>query len=158
MSQQEFEPQQQPDKEIYQPQYPYSWSDQEREGMPRDEPPGNYGEYQGQPGYQDDQVAQTQVPWWARPQPHQNGPFVFAVVVALAILIVFVLGALGIAGVVIGSLAHIVGILIGAICALIVFAALLVFLVLSLVWRALGKAFGPFGRSSRPTQRANRRS
>ena len=140
MSQQEFEPQRSPGEEIYQPQYPYSWSSQEQEGMPRDEPPASYGEYQDQSGQAGQ--GQWQVPWWARPQPHQNGPFVFAAIVVLVVFIAFVIGALGIVGVVIGSLAHIVGVVIGAIFALVVFSIVLVILVLSLIWRAFGKVFG----------------
>jgi hypothetical protein len=153
MSQQEFEPQQSPDKEIYQPQYPYSWSNQGQEGMPRDEPPGSYGEYRDQ---QNAQAGQPQVPWWARPQPQQNGPFIFAAIIALAILITFIIGALGIAGVIIGALAHILGFIIGAIIALIIFVTLLTLLILNLIWRSLGRIFGPPRRSSRSSRGSRR--
>jgi hypothetical protein len=144
MSQQEFEPQSASENEIYEPRYPYGWSPLEREGMPRDEPPSSYGVYQ------EYQAGQAQVPWWARPQPNQMGPFVFAGVVVLVILITLLAGVLGIAGIVIGSLAHIVGVIIGASLALLLFAVLMVFLVLSLVWRALGKTSG----LSRPGRRS----
>lgn len=146
MSQQEFEPQPASEKEVYEPQYPYSWSQQEQEGMPRDEPPSGYGVYR------EYQAGQAQVPWWARPQPNQMGPFVFAGIVALAILITLLTGALGIAGVVIGSLAHIMGIIIGAAVALLIFAVLLVFLIISLILRALGKSSG-LSRSGRRSWR-----
>lgn len=145
MSQQEFESQgQQRDEEIYQPQYPYTWSDQaQREGMPRDEPPGYYGAAPEQSGYQNNAPGQGQVPWWARPQPQKNGPVAFAAIIAFLILLVLVTGALGIVGVVLGSLAHIVGVILGAVFALLIFVFLLVFLVLSVVARTIGRAFGP---------------
>jgi hypothetical protein len=145
MSQQEFEPRrQQPDEEVYQPQYPYAWSDQpQQEGMPRDEPPINYDR---QAGYQ---AGQSQVPWWARPQPQQNDPFRFAAIVGIAILVILLMGALGIAGVVLGALGHILGVILGAILALLIFVFLLVFLILGLIFRAIGRSFGVPGLSSR---------
>src|SRR5438105_586988 len=58
MSQQEFAPQsygQEPgsgEEEIYQPQYPYSWSGKlDREAGPRDEPPSSYAGPAMQHGY-----------------------------------------------------------------------------------------------------------
>lgn len=154
MSQREFEPRgQQPDEEIYQPQYPYTWSNQpQQEGMPRDEPPVNYD---AQSGYQ---AGQAQVPWWARPQPHQNGPFIFAAIVAIAILLTLIMGALGIVGVVLGSIGHILGVILGAVFALLIFVFLLAFLILSLIFRAIGRSFGAPGMySRRMARRAARR-
>ncbi len=139
MSQQEFEPPQ-GDKEVYQPKYPYTWSDGEQQGaLPRDEPPITYGTYSGSSHYQ---VGQPQVPWWARPQPNQNGPVIFALIVIIAILITLVMGGLSIVGVVFGSLLHLAGLLIGALFALLVCFALLVFLIVSLIRRAFGKTAG----------------
>jgi len=147
MSQQEFEPQQQPDQETYQPQYPYSWSDQpQQEGMPRDEPPINYNSSVGRSGYQEygsGQTRGTQVPWWARPQPRQTSSFGFMAILALVILLTLVLGGLGVAGVVFGALLHILGVIIGAIFILLLFAFLLILLVLGLIGRTLRRAFGP---------------
>ncbi len=147
MSQQEFEPQQQPDKEIYQPQYPYSWSDQaQREGLPRDEPHISYGMPSGQvvdQDYEPGQARGTQVPWWARPQPRQKSQSTFVTIVVIAILLTLLMGGLGIAGVVLGALAHILGVIIGAIFILFLFVCLLVFLILGLIARAISRAFGP---------------
>ena len=150
MGQQQFEPRgQKSDDEIYQPQYPYNWSDQHEEGMPRDEPPGAYNAPANQTVEQDYPAQRTQVPWWARPQPRQNNSLRFAAILAVAILIVLLMGGLGIVGVVIGSLAHILGIIIGAIFALFIFVFLLVFLILALVWRAIGRAVGYDPRAQR---------
>lgn len=147
MSQQEFESRgRQADDEIYRPQYPYHWSEHPEEGMPRDEPPGAYDApaeqpgQSGQAGYQDYQTGRAQVPWWARPQPRQNGPVAFTAIVAVLILIVVIIGVLSIAGVVLGSLAHLLGVLLGAIFALLIFVLLLVLLILALVGVALRRA------------------
>lgn len=150
MSQQEFEPRrQQSNEEIYQPQYPYAWSGQsQQEGMPRDEPPLNYSAQQDQYNAS----GQAQVPWWARPQPQQNGPMTFAAIVAIAIALIFVMGMLGVLGVVLGSIGHILGVILGAIFALIIFVFLLVFLILGLVGRAVSRAFRPFGAYDRSVQ------
>lgn len=137
MSQQEFEPRgHQSDDEIYQPQYPYSWSDRiQEEGLPRDKLSNDYS---NQSNYQSGQA-----PSWAQPQPRRrNGPYVFAAIVALAVLITLGMGALGIIGVVLGSLAHVLGVILGAIFALLIFVFLMVFLVLALVGRAIGRAVG----------------
>ena len=145
MSQQEFEPPQE-EEETYQPKYPYTWSDREQQrGMPRDEPPSTYGTYA--PEYQ---VGQPQVPWWARPQPNQNGPVIFAAIVIIAILLTLVMGGLSVVGVVFGSLLHLAGLLIGAIFALLVCLILLIVLVFSLIRRA-------FGRTLSSRQTFNRR-
>lgn len=138
MSQQEFESPQE-EREIVQPKYPYSWSDQEpQKALPRDEPPITYGTYSGSPEYQ---AGQPQVPWWARPQPNQTGPIIFAFIIIIAILITLVMGGLSIAGIVFGSLLHLAGLLIGAIFALLICFILLIALVLSLIRRAFGRAF-----------------
>ncbi len=151
MGQQEFESQgQQFDEEIYQPQYPYTWSGQpQQEGMPRDELPGNYST-RGDQGHQHDQ---PQVPWWARPQPQQNGPLVFAAIVALVILLTLVAGVIGIVGIVLGSLGHLLAVILGAIFALLVFVILLVFLILSLVFRTVRRGTRPFSRYDRQARR-----
>jgi hypothetical protein len=151
MDQQEFEPQeQQTGEEIHRPQYPYTWSDRpEQEGMPRDEPPGSYG---GRSGSQAHQPVQPQVPWWARPQPQQSGPYVFATVLALAVVLALVTGALGIVGIVLGTIGHILVMILGAIFALLIFAVLLVILVLTLVFRTLGRGMRAFRRYDRRAQ------
>lgn len=162
MSQQEFEPRgPRSENEIYQPHYPYNWSDQHEEGMPRDEPPGAYDAPAGQPrqtGYQPYQTGQAQVPWWARPQPQQNGPRTFAALVTLAVLIIVLMGALGIIGVILGSLAHLIGILLGAIFALLIFVFLVVLFIIALVWRAIGRAFGYNRHAWHDMRRAQRRA
>lgn len=164
MSQQEFElRQQQADDEIYRPQYPYNWSDEHEEGMPRDESPGNYDAPGGQTkqeqaGYQNNRGGQAQVPWWARPQSQQHGSRTFMLIVASALLIVLITGALGIAGVVLGALAHLLGVLLGAIFVLLIFLFVLVFLVLALISRALGRAFGYDRRAWHNQRRAQRRA
>ncbi|HVB73939.1 MAG TPA: hypothetical protein VNE38_10315 [Ktedonobacteraceae bacterium] len=79
MSQQEFAPGPQSQKpegedEIYQPQYPYSWSGNRDEAAPRDEPPSSY-EYNTaamEQGYQaQDSAGQQQV--MANPYEYQQG-------------------------------------------------------------------------------------
>ena len=162
MSHQEFEPRgQRSEDEIHRPHYPYNWSDQHEEGMPRDEPPGAYDapmDQSRQAGYQSYQAGQAQVPWWARPQPQQHGPRTFAAIVALAVFIIVCMGALGIIGVVLGSLAHLIGVLLGAIFALLIFVFLVVFFILALVWRAIGRAVGYDRRAWHNLRRAQRRS
>ena len=155
MSQQEFEPRKQrPDEEIYQPHYPYNWSGQDQQaGMPRDEPPSTYS---AQSGERYDVPGTAQVPWWARPQPQQNGSLTFAAIVAIVIVLTLVMGALGIVGVVLGSLAHILGVILGAIFALLIFVCLLVCLILSLVGRAIGRAVRPSGAFDRRAWRYQR--
>ncbi|HEU5380902.1 MAG TPA: hypothetical protein VFV38_36225 [Ktedonobacteraceae bacterium] len=151
MSQQEFEPRHQRfDEETYQPHYPYTWSEQaQREGMPRDELPLNYSAQQSQ--Y--DTPGQAQVPWWARPQPQQNGPFAFAAIVAIVVVIVLILGALGILGGILGGLGHLLGVLLGIAFALLIFVFLLVFLVLNLIGRMVRRALRPLGMADYRTQR-----
>jgi hypothetical protein len=140
MSQQEFESPQE-ERETYQPKYPYSWSEQERQkALPRDEPPISYPTYSDA---SDGQADQPQVPWWARPQPNQTGPIVLAFLIIIAILIALAAGGLSIAGMIFGSLLHLAGLLIGAILVLLICVILLIALVLSLIRRALGRAFGP---------------
>jgi hypothetical protein len=150
MSQQEFEPRSAQSEEEHRPQYPYRWSAQHRqEGLPKDEPPQNYGAPRGErtsaPGRQ-------QVPWWARPQPQQHNSLAFAAIVALLVVLILAMGGLGIIGVVLGSLAHLLGIILGAIFALIIFIFLLVFLILFLVSRAISNVFRP-SRYDRRVQR-----
>jgi hypothetical protein len=143
--QEEFEPPQQ-EKDVYRPVYPSTWSDRERQrALPRDEPPIAYGLRTGQvpAGYR---MNQPQVPWWARPQPGQSGPFIFAAVVFIAILLSLVMGALGILGIAFGGLGHLVGIVLGALVLLLACCALLVTLIVFLLRRAFG-----------PRQRINRR-
>ncbi|HEY1348764.1 MAG TPA: hypothetical protein VGF67_03970 [Ktedonobacteraceae bacterium] len=133
----EFEAPQQA-QSIYQPKYPYTWSDQEQQGaLPRDEPPITYGLYPGAPDSQGYQAGQPMVPWWARPQPGQNGPLIFAAIVIIALLVTLIMGGLGIAGIIFGSFAHLAGIVIGAFIAVLICFILLVTLVLSLLRRAL---------------------
>lgn len=161
MSQQEFEPRRQrPDEEIYQPNYPYNWSDQaEQEGLPRDEPPGGYGVYRDQSGqsrYQR-QPGQGQVPWWARPQRQQSGLSMFAVIVALVVLITLLMGGLGLVGLILGSIAHVVGVLLGALFALGIFVILFVLILIAIIRRALGRAFGAPWRYDRRSWRGTRR-
>jgi hypothetical protein len=150
MSQQEFEsPRQRPDEEIYQPQYPYAWSDQvEQEGMPRDEPPINYSAQMGRDGA----PARAQVPWWARPQPQQNSRLGLVGLVLLLILLASVMGGLGLVGVILGGIAHLLGIILVAILALLLFVFLLVIIIVSLIGRALSRAFGGSSRGNRPWQ------
>lgn len=159
MSQQEFEPRrQQSDEEIYRPNYPYNWSNQaEREGLPRDEPPGGYGSYEGQSS-QANYQQQGQVPWWARPQRQQSGLSMFAVIVTIVILIALLMGGLGLVGIVLGSIAHILGVLLGAIFAMGIFVILLIFILIAIIRRALGRAFGYDRRSWRGARRMARRS
>jgi len=156
MSQQEFEPRgRHSDDEIYHPHYPYNWSGQGEAGGPRDESPGAYdapaGQF-GQAAYQDYRADQAPAPDWARPQPRQNGPVIFVLIIAIAVL----LGVLGVLGAVLGSLAHLLGILLGAILALFIFVALLVLLVVALIGRSLGRAVGYDRRSAHDLHRARR--
>jgi hypothetical protein len=141
--QEEFETPKQ-ERDVYQPKYPYTWSDQEQQGaLPRDEPLITHGLHSARmqaPGYR---VSQPQVPWWARPQPDQSGPIIFAVIVFIAILLTLVMGALGIVGIVLGSLAHLVGVVLGALVALLICCVLLVTLIVSLLRRALGSRQRP---------------
>ncbi|MEO7021067.1 MAG: hypothetical protein ABI234_13005 [Ktedonobacteraceae bacterium] len=165
MSQHEFEPrQQQSDEEIYQPQYPYTWSGQDqREGMPRDEPHGNYYNTQ-ESQYKVSNAAQ--VPWWARAQPQQRSPLVFVTIVIIAVFFVFVIGGLGILSVILGGLFHILGVILGALFALLIFILLVIFLILAVIRRAFRRAFGASWTSGsrdwrsqrRMTRRAARRS
>ena len=138
MSQQEFESSQE-EREIIQPKYPYSWSDQEtQKALPRDEPPITYGTSAGSSEYQ---AGQPQVPWWARPQPNQTGPIIFAFIIIIVILIALAMGGLSIAGIVFGSLLHLAGMLIGAIVVLLICIISLIALALSLIRRAFSRAF-----------------
>jgi len=152
--QQEFEPREQLSKEELPPQqYSYrSQSSQARqEGMPRDESPLNYGAPSSGPSSQQSAPPeQQQVPWWARPQPQPyNSSLAFVFVVALLILFVLVIGALGVVGLVLGSLGHILAVILGAIVALLIFAFVLVLLVVGLVGRAISGAFSSAGHKQR---------
>lgn len=161
MSQQEFEPQQhQPDEELYQVHYP--WSGQQ-EGLPRDEPPGGnyaYNTQESQAGQQNayNAYSETQVPWWARPQPQRSSPAAFVGIVLIAIVILFVVGGMGLLGLVLGSLAHILGVILGAIFAFFIFFLCLIFLIVALIRRALRRAFGLPDRSDRRGWRYERRA
>lgn len=57
----------------------------------------------------------------ARPQPQKNGPLVFATLAALVIFLTLVTGAVSIASFVPGGVGHILGVIWGAILALLVF-------------------------------------
>lgn len=154
MSQQEFEPRpRQADDEVYRPQYPYTWSDQYKEGMPRDESPASYDTPAGQR-----ERGQAQVPWWARPRIQPHGSFTFATILAIALFLALLTGALGIAGVVLGALAHVIGVLLGAIFVLFIFLLILIFVVLALVRRALERAIGYDRRAARRAHRMARRA
>ncbi len=167
MSQQEFEPRQQrPDDELYQMQYPYSWSEQAPdEGMPRDEP---YSSDTGSQNQNQNNAAQSrQVPWWARPQPQrQNGSLTLAALIVLLVLVGLLLGGFGIVGLVLGSLAHLLAVIIGAGLMLILFVGLFILILLRIIGRALGGATGMNGsrydrwawrNSRRMIRRAGRR-
>ncbi|HXR64554.1 MAG TPA: hypothetical protein VN729_01430 [Ktedonobacteraceae bacterium] len=161
MSQQEFEPRgQQPDEEVYRPHYPYNWSGQREEGMPRDELPGAYdapASQAGRVGSQDYQARQAQVPWWARPQPRQYNRSGFIVLIFIVALIVLLMGGLGIVGVVLGSLLHVLGVLLGALFALFIFVVLLLLLVFVMIRRAIGRTFGLSSADDRRARRSRRR-
>lgn len=159
MSQQEFEPRgQQANDEIYQPHYPYNWSGQHKEGMPRDEPPGTYGSASEQAGYQNASAGPAQVPWWARPQPQQHKPLTFVALLALVIFIFVLTGGLGIAGAVLGSLAHLLGALLAAILGLLIIVCLLIFLIIALVLRTVSGLLGIDRHTQRRQLRTQRRS
>jgi len=136
--QEEFEPAQQ-ERDVYQAKYPYTWSEQERQGaLPRDEPPIAYGLHPGQVPSAGYQQGPPQVPWWARPQPGQSGPLIIAAVLFIAFLLALVMGALGIVGIVLGSLANLAGVVVGALVLLLACCAVLVTLIISLLRRASG--------------------
>ena len=145
MSQQEFEPRRQ-----------RSW--QQEEGLPKDEPAGSYDMPEGQEGYGEYQQRPAQVPWWARPQLHQSNSLRFSGIIALVVVVLGVLGGLGIAGVVLGALIHLIGIFIGAIFVLFIFVFVLVMLIIASIWRAIGRAVGYDPRSAREMRRAQRRA
>jgi predicted lipid-binding transport protein (Tim44 family) len=152
MSQQEFEPRAMQSEEEHRPQYPYNWSKQrQQQGLPRDEPPQNYG---APSGAQTSAPARQQVPWWARPQPQQHNSLAFVVIVALLVVLVLAMGGLGIIGVVLGILAHLLGIVLGAVFALVLFIFLLILLILFLIGRAISGVFRP----SRDERRIQRRA
>ena len=86
MSQQEFESsREQATGEIQLPHYPYSWSAEQKEGMPRDEMPSSSGIHSEISQHVQDQT----VPWWARPQPQNNA--ILRTVARIALMLVFVL-------------------------------------------------------------------
>ena len=158
MSQQEFEPRQhQADEELYQNDYP-SWPEQQ-EGMPKDEPPGGYA-YSAQEGQQNTYRAyrEGQVPWWARPQPQQSSSMAFAGIVLIAIVILFVVGGMGLLGLILGSLAHLLAVVLGAIFALFIFFLCLIFVIFALIRRALRRTFGIPSRYDRRAWRYERRA
>ena len=146
MSQQEFEPQQHEQQNIYRAQYPYGWSEQgQQEGMPKDEPPGNYDVPGGQSGYQEakqGEIWHGPVPWWARPQPRQAGSSKFLIIVILVVVFMLALGGLGIVGAIFGALLHLLGILLAAFFALLLFVALLILIALAAIRRAIRNALG----------------
>ena len=139
MSQQEFEPQGQPSNEEIDPlRYPYSWPDQPRQrGVPRDEPPGTSGEWSGQTGSQYEHLGPA--PTRVQPRPWYNDSLVIAVAVTLGIFLVFLTVMLGLGNFfpVIGP--YLLGVVWGAILALLVFAGLLIALVLRQIFRAIGQ-------------------
>lgn len=152
MSQQEFEPRQQrSDEELYQLQYPYTWSEQaQQEGMPRDEP------YSAQAGSYNTSNA-TQVPWWARAQPQQRNHLPLAMLLIAILAIALITGGLGILGAIVGAILHIIGALLGALLAVIIVIVLVVCLILALIGHALRRAFGVTPRFQRRIWRDNRR-
>src|SRR2546430_14579186 len=120
MSQQEFLPpqnSQSSDEELYQLQYPYSWSGQE--GMPRDEPfvnaaqaereQASYQEYaEEQPRY-NQAAGPSQVPWWARPQSRSGGQAGVGPALVLGWLFALLLGMFCLGGTVLGVVGHMLG-------------------------------------------------
>lgn len=149
MSKQEFEPQrQESEEEVHEAQYPYTWSNEEQQkGMPRDEPHSGYSTRSGE-------RSRYHLPWWARPQPRQNGnSLALAGFILLIALLLLVFGGLGVIGLILGSIAHILGVILGAILALFIFIFLFVIIIVSIVGRALGRAFGQTGRPDRRAQR-----
>ena len=130
MSQQEFEPRQhRADKDLYQLQYPYAWSEQDqREGMPRDESPSSYSTQDGR--YEASNA--TQVPWWVRPQPQRLSPLTFVTIVLIVIFLTFMLGELG---VIVISFPHLPVVILSVISILFIFFLLLFVLLVNWVIR-----------------------
>src|SRR5258707_5618657 len=145
MSQQEFEPRRRQSR-------------QQEEGLPKDEPAGSYDMPEGQEGYGEYQQKPAQVPWWARPQIQQSNSLRFSGIIALAVVVLVVLGGLGIARMVLGALVHLIGVFIGAIFVLFIFVFALVVLILASIWRAIGRAAGYDPRAAREMRRAQRRA
>lgn len=143
MSQNELEPQgPQTQEEIDQPRYPYAWpASAQPEGGPRDEPPMTYTTSSTQQGEKS-----AQVPWWARPQPQQNGTRTLIIAAIISLLLMFLLGAVGIVGLLIGIAGQILGVIIGAITALFVFGVVLIFLLGSLIVYAVRRNSGSTNR------------
>lgn len=140
LSQQEFEPQRHEQQNIYREQYPYGWSEQE--GMPKDEPPGSYDIPGGQPEVKQGEIWNGPVPWWARPQPRQAGSSKFLMIVILVVVFMLALGGLGIVGTIFGALLHLLGVLLAAFFALLLFVALLILIALAAIRRAIRNALG----------------
>jgi hypothetical protein len=152
MSQQEFERRGQgSDEDIYQPQYPYAWSDQSKhKGMPRDEPPSTYNTTAENADQSNQRQNQGyEVPWWARPQPRQLSTMRFLTIMAVLILLVLITGGMGITGVVLGSIGHLLGILLGAILVLLLFFVLFIFLILFAIGRVMRGIMRPWQRTWR---------
>jgi hypothetical protein len=130
MSQQEFEPRSE------QAEYQRA---RRQHGTPKDEPAGSYennASYQAQP--------RSQVPWWARPQAQAGQSTMrFVAIMLVLFLIVGLLGGLGVIGVILGALAHLLGVILAAIFFLLLFVFLFVMLIVLAIARALGRAFGP---------------
>lgn len=153
MSQQEFES---PERRGYRARRRSDRASQWEEGMPKDEPPGAYSAPSGQfesGDYQGYRTRQSSVPWWARPQPQPFSSSGFIGVVVIVFLVLLALGALGIAGMILGALAHIIGIIIGAIFALLIFVFVLVMLMLMIIRRAIGNVTGYNRRAGRRGRR-----
>ena len=140
MSQQEFEPQRHEQQNIYREQYPYGWSEQE--GMPKDEPPGSYDFPGGQQEVKQGEIWHGPVPWWARSQPRQAGSSKFLTIVILVVVFMLALGGLGIVGTIFGALLHLLGVLLAAFFALLLFVALLILIALAAIRRAIRNALG----------------
>jgi hypothetical protein len=156
MSQQEFEylgPR--PDEELYQVQYPDAWSNQgqqtqQNQQAQQEETPGDKLQFTyDQPNYQSSAQSQTQVPWWARPQPQRNGSHALAGLIVFLILAFLFMGGLGAAGTMIGSHAHLFDLFIGAVRLLLVFFFLFVFFFLSIIGFILKRVFGHSWRNDR---------
>lgn len=163
MSQQEFEPrQQQSDEEIFQPHYPYTWSGQAEQGMPRDEPLGSYraqtedDNSYNNVGYNNTPNA-AQVPSWARAQRSNNNALGSVALIVLLFIIVFAIGGVGFVGLVLSGLLHILGALLGIIFGFFIFVLILILLILAAIRRGLDSVFGSSRRSARQAWRDERR-
>jgi predicted lipid-binding transport protein (Tim44 family) len=168
MSQHEYEPQnyqrEHLDREIDKPHYPYTWSRQtQAKGLPRDEPLVNYDVPPDQPATRNYQTKsaprQTQVPNWARPQPHQGGSLTLFFALSLLVLFILALSFIGILGAVLGALLHVLGALLGAALILLAVFFFSVVLIIALIGRTIARVFrAPRVQTVRTNQYARRHS